>query len=233
MMSSRWQMFVMAMMVSALALGSVGCKKKPKPGAGMGGTDVASIDGGETVEGSDIAGGTIGREGDGVRGQFSAVYFDYDSAIMRGGEESKLQAVAEHLRSNQGATLLVEGHCDERGSNEYNLSLGDRRAMAVRAYLVGLGIDGSRVNTKSLGEEQPAAPMGPEEEKEALGLMEKAVDEICACKEAPCVEAVIKKYEAKFAKFSGKDPVSAEGKARADQLEQKLDDCMAAIIPRD
>lgn len=162
MISTRWHMVVLGLMVSALAMGTVGCKKKPKPTTGLNNDEITSLTEGE-LDGSALDGaGTIGREGEGARGQFPAVYFDYDSAIMRGGEEAKLQAVAEHLRGNQGATLVVEGHCDERGSNEYNLSLGDRRAMAVRAYLVGLGIDGSRVNTKSLGEEMPAA-MGHDE----------------------------------------------------------------------
>ena len=76
-------------------------------------------------------------------------------------EEAKLQALAEYLRSNSKAVVLVEGHCDERGSNEYNLSLGDRRAMSVRAALVALGIDGARVNTKSMGEEAPVAATSP------------------------------------------------------------------------
>jgi peptidoglycan-associated lipoprotein len=58
--------------------------------------------------------------------------------------------------------VVIEGHCDERGSREYNLALGERRALAVRAYLVGLGIDATRLQTKSYGEEQPVA-MGHDE----------------------------------------------------------------------
>jgi outer membrane protein OmpA-like peptidoglycan-associated protein len=71
--------------------------------------------------------------------QFGVVYFDFDSAQVNPGERSKLEAVAAYLRDNAGVGLVVEGHCDERGSNEYNLALGERRALAVRAYLVGSG----------------------------------------------------------------------------------------------
>jgi peptidoglycan-associated lipoprotein len=91
------------------------------------------------------------------RGLFAPVYFDYDSAQINPSEQGKLSAVASQL-SQQSAGLIVEGHCDERGSNEYNLSLGERRAMAVRAYLIGLGVPPDRIQTKSLGEEMPAVP---------------------------------------------------------------------------
>jgi peptidoglycan-associated lipoprotein len=159
MMSVRWQSIVLGLLVGSIALGGAGCKKKPKTGPGMNAEDgTGSIIGENLDDGSMTPPSRAGFDGEGTRGQFSSVYFDYDSALMRGGEESKLQAVAEHLRSNAGAAVLVEGHCDERGSNEYNLSLGDRRAMAVRAALIALGVDGSRVNTKSMGEEAPVAP---------------------------------------------------------------------------
>ncbi|NCC31563.1 MAG: peptidoglycan-associated lipoprotein, partial [Chloroflexia bacterium] len=61
------------------------------------------------------------------------------------------------LKRNPATRMIVDGHCDERGSNEYNLALGERRALAVRAYLIGLGLDGSRIQTRSFGEERPAA----------------------------------------------------------------------------
>jgi peptidoglycan-associated lipoprotein len=62
------------------------------------------------------------------------------------------------MTRNQDVRLIAEGHCDERGSREYNLSLGEHRALAVRAYLVGLGVDGARIQTRSYGEEQPLDP---------------------------------------------------------------------------
>lgn len=83
------------------------------------------------------------------------VFFQYDSDEITGEAERKLQVKASVLQSNPGVRLRIEGHCDQRGSTEYNLALGQRRAEAVRAYLVNLGIDGSRLATLSYGEERP------------------------------------------------------------------------------
>ena len=85
------------------------------------------------------------------------VYFDYDSAQINESERSKIESVASSMKGGSGQ-VIVEGNCDERGSTEYNLALGERRALAVRAYLVGLGVDGARVQTKSYGEERPVDP---------------------------------------------------------------------------
>jgi peptidoglycan-associated lipoprotein len=89
---------------------------------------------------------------------FANVQFAYDSFQVSETEAGKVRAVADYMRSNGSTRLVAEGHCDERGSREYNLSLGEHRALAVRAYLVGLGIEGSRIQTKSLGEEMPLDP---------------------------------------------------------------------------
>ncbi len=87
--------------------------------------------------------------------KFDSVLFEYDSAQVQSGERIKLEAVADYLRKNARVGVLIEGHCDERGSAEYNMALGERRALAVRAYLIGLGIDGNIIQTKSYGEERP------------------------------------------------------------------------------
>jgi peptidoglycan-associated lipoprotein len=84
------------------------------------------------------------------------VYFDYDRSAVRSSERSKVEAVAAFLRDNSGQGVLVEGHCDERGTEQYNLSLGDRRAQAIREYLVNLGIDSQRIHVITYGEAQPA-----------------------------------------------------------------------------
>jgi len=83
------------------------------------------------------------------------VLFSYDSYQIAESEIAKVEKVAEFLKSNADIRLVTEGHCDERGSNEYNMSLGEHRALAVRAYLVGLGVDSSRIQTRSFGEEKP------------------------------------------------------------------------------
>ncbi len=84
------------------------------------------------------------------------VYFAYDRSTIGTSEQPKLETIAEHMRRNPEYHLVIEGHCDERGSAEYNRGLGERRALAVKSYLVNLGITGDRLNTVSYGIERPA-----------------------------------------------------------------------------
>jgi len=86
---------------------------------------------------------------------FAPVYFGFDASNLQQGEMAKIEAVAAHLKKT-GRVVIVEGNCDERGSNEYNLSLGQLRAIAIRDYLVQLGVDVKSVQDKSYGEEKPA-----------------------------------------------------------------------------
>ena len=83
------------------------------------------------------------------------MYFDYDKAELRTEAQSALQKDADWLRRWPSTKITVEGHCDSRGTNEYNLSLGDKRAAAVRTYLAGLGVPAERIMTVSKGEESP------------------------------------------------------------------------------
>ncbi len=89
---------------------------------------------------------------------FDRVYFAYDSYQLPSSEIPKIEEVADYMEQNRDVRLIVEGHCDERGSREYNMALGEHRALAVRAYLVGLGINSSRIQTRSYGEEKPLDP---------------------------------------------------------------------------
>ena len=82
-------------------------------------------------------------------------YFDYDKADIRSDSREALAQTAEYLKANPSIRITIEGHCDERGSTEYNLGLGDRRSAAVREYLVSLGISADRMNTVSFGKEKP------------------------------------------------------------------------------
>jgi peptidoglycan-associated lipoprotein len=86
------------------------------------------------------------------------VYFDFDSATIKASEGSKLQDVATHFKSSTGDALQVEGNCDERGTEKYNLSLGDRRALAIREYLVNLQVDAQRIKTVTYGASKPVDP---------------------------------------------------------------------------
>jgi peptidoglycan-associated lipoprotein len=96
-------------------------------------------------------------------GAFAPVYFDYDSAQIADSERSKIETVAQSLKQNDAHAVIIEGNCDERGSNEYNLTLGERRAQAIRSYLAGLGIAAERIQTKSYGEEKPVSAGHDEE----------------------------------------------------------------------
>ena len=88
---------------------------------------------------------------------FTPVYFGFDSTVVPQGELGKIDAVAAHLEKNADRVVVIEGNCDERGSNEYNMSLGENRAIIVRNYLVQNGIGAERIQTRSYGEERPAA----------------------------------------------------------------------------
>jgi peptidoglycan-associated lipoprotein len=90
------------------------------------------------------------------------VFFDYDSSSIRADSRQTLDAKVPLLRQYTGFTIVVEGHADERGSTEYNLALGSRRAASVVDYLVGFGLQGNRFRTFSYGEERPLA-MGSDE----------------------------------------------------------------------
>ena len=160
-----------------VSLVGTGCKHKQPPiithfgnngltgnssdiGPGNGGTFNPGNSGGPTEMGG---GPTAPFDPDQMaqdRSAFAAetVYFDYDSSTIKSGEQAKLSAVASALKSDASAKLLIEGNCDERGTEEYNRSLGERRALAAREALANDGVDASRVATRSYGEDRPADP---------------------------------------------------------------------------
>ncbi len=86
------------------------------------------------------------------------IYFDFDRSDLKPETQEILKGKAEWLRNNPGESVIIEGHCDERGTNEYNLALGDRRAQSAKKFLNDLGIAESRLTTISYGEERPADP---------------------------------------------------------------------------
>ena len=157
---------IMAVLAVALAVTTTGCKyNKAAAGAGAGEGDLSA-------EGSDINGSDINAdEGDlSVAGEkrfedmyerctdvnFTPVYFGFDSSVVPQGELSKVDEVAQHLTDRADRVVVVEGPCDARGSNEYNLTLGETRAVTVRDCLVQSGIAADRIQTRSYGEEKPA-----------------------------------------------------------------------------
>jgi peptidoglycan-associated lipoprotein len=94
------------------------------------------------------------------RGALAAhtVHFDFDSSVVKSSEKANVEAAAAYLKANPKVGLLIEGHCDERGTEEYNRSLGERRALAVRDLIVASGVEADRVVTVSFGEDKPEAP---------------------------------------------------------------------------
>jgi len=91
------------------------------------------------------------------------VYFDFDKSDIRESERAKLAKNAEVLKKYDFLRVTVEGHCDERGTVDYNLALGDQRARAARDYLVSLGVAPDRLRTVSYGKERPLDPSGTAE----------------------------------------------------------------------
>ena len=83
------------------------------------------------------------------------VFFDFDKAVVRSDGAETLRMQAEFLKQNPGVTMTIAGHCDERGTREYNLALGERRANAARNYLISLGVSSDRLSTISYGKERP------------------------------------------------------------------------------
>jgi len=88
--------------------------------------------------------------------QADTIYFDFDSSTIKAAEEAKLQAVASYFKDNPKVEgLIIEGNCDQRGTEKYNLSLGERRALAAREYLANLGVNPQRLKTITFGASRP------------------------------------------------------------------------------
>ena len=85
------------------------------------------------------------------------IFFNFNAYALRADAQKTLQAQAKWLKEQPSLSVTIEGHCDERGTREYNLALGERRANAVKSYLVALGVSANRITTISYGEERPAA----------------------------------------------------------------------------
>jgi peptidoglycan-associated lipoprotein len=98
-----------------------------------------------------------GDSDSGKAGALKTVYFDFNSSTLGGDARSALTNNAEFLKNNAGVEVQIEGHADERGGVQYNLALGEKRAMTVKQYLVSMGVNSSRVSTISFGKERPIA----------------------------------------------------------------------------
>jgi peptidoglycan-associated lipoprotein len=117
-------------------------------GLGPGGIPLTEMPEGPFVE-ADAFTDPIARE------VFVDVHFDYNKSDIRPSERPVMEAIAAYMNEHPRLVIMVEGHCDDRGSNEYNLALGERRALSIRSYLTRLGVAPERINTISYGEERP------------------------------------------------------------------------------
>ena len=136
------------------------CATTPKDSADSSGSGSSSSGSDVSSEGSitETTGSGIvsGSQEDLIVNVGDRVFFGYDSSDLDSDALELLQDQVAWLKQNSDVTVTIEGHCDERGTREYNLALGEKRAQAVKNYLIGLGIDPDRVSTISYGKERPA-----------------------------------------------------------------------------
>jgi len=143
-----------SLLVLALA---AGCATKKPTDAGTDGGNMSASD----IQEKPLAYDPLGSDSGTIDG-LSSVHFDFDSSTLRSDVKAQLAKNADWIKAHPGTNIQIEGHCDSKGSNEYNLSLGERRASAVKAYMQTLGIEANRMSTISYGEEKLIA-MGDSE----------------------------------------------------------------------
>ena len=152
-------MFYKFFLSSLIVLFVAACATKPKDAADSAGSGSSSSDDG-SVEGTitETTGSGIvqGSQEDLIVNVGDRVFFGYDSSDLDSDALELLQDQVAWLKQNSDVSVTIEGHCDERGTREYNLALGEKRAQAVKNYLIGLGISPDRVSTVSYGKERPA-----------------------------------------------------------------------------
>ena len=151
----------LCLIIASTAFIFAGCSKKPKrPDPGQ---TVLGPNGGGTIIPNEVpvasdAGSQLAQRDpniietdDMIKGLLGAVYFDFDKSNIKAPERAKIQAAKDYLAKNPTHRILFEGHCDWRGTDEYNLSLGDRRATAAKKYLISLGVPADKVESNSKG----------------------------------------------------------------------------------
>src|SRR5215475_470995 len=143
---TKMNLKIVAAFAAALLLGACASSEKPAT---------------DNTGSSTTGGGTAGQAAKGSVEEFQVsvgdrVFFDYDSYEIRPDAQDTLKKQGAWLQQYRQYTVTIEGHCDERGTREYNLALGERRANGVKNYLVALGVDGNRLTTISYGKERPA-----------------------------------------------------------------------------
>ena len=155
-MSSKKMLYLATLVVLVLGLSLTGCsKKKPDTSA----SQVTSTEAAGTAEPLE----TLETEDSGIMegrtsGPMVPVYFEFDSSSIAGEQVQRIETNADFIKENPALKIRIEGNCDPRGTQEYNLALGERRAQAAAQYLVNLGIGADRLSTVSYGKERPLDP---------------------------------------------------------------------------
>ncbi len=152
-----YKFFISAILVLFVAA----CATKPKDSADSSGSGANSTDSAISSEEGLItetagSGVVAGSQEDLIVNVGDRVFFGYDSSDLDSDALELLQDQVAWLKQNSNVTVTIEGHCDERGTREYNLALGEKRAQSVKNYLIGLGISPDRVSTISYGKERPS-----------------------------------------------------------------------------
>jgi peptidoglycan-associated lipoprotein len=152
-----------ATILAAALFAAPACKKKSNtkvvdPGDTTGSSDRTDRDSGDVDRSTDDGSMTRVSGDDGESPlAFAAIYFEFDSSTLGDDARGDLQRLAEWLSAHPEARITIEGHCDERGTDEYNIALGQKRAQVILDYLGRLGVERARLNTISYGEERPAS----------------------------------------------------------------------------
>ena len=167
-----WLILIVAL-ACGLAFSVGGCAKKTTTGEEMGAaTGERAPQPGEPgyekiyeesmaakQESLDAQAAAMAKEHPVLEGRTSApllpIYFDFDKSNIRQDQRARIEKNADYLKQNTSVKVRIEGNCDERGTNEYNMALGERRAISAKKYLVNLGVHGDRLHTISYGEEKP------------------------------------------------------------------------------
>ncbi|BCR07030.1 peptidoglycan-associated lipoprotein [Desulfuromonas versatilis] len=156
------------LIVAAAALLAAGCAKKPAPGTEMAGEapvvsespyqqEVTGISE-QAVSEAAVAGQPGYLQGEVAVPGLDRIFFEFDQFTLSEQARATLAQNAAYMKANERVQVRIEGHCDERGSDEYNIALGERRALAALNYLVSLGVPASRLSIISYGEELPLEP---------------------------------------------------------------------------
>jgi len=152
-----WMMTALLLMIPALLL-SVSCAKKTVAVETKSATDTQADSSSEQVVGAAVTVTDTDNDGMGSMPMQEDIYFEFDKAALTAAAKESLIRKADWLEKHSTARVIIEGHCDERGTPEYNLALGERRAQSTKLFLVDLGVNPARLTIVSYGEEQPTDP---------------------------------------------------------------------------